>query len=208
MGLYRRGAGCDRTSLGSISADVGVPRSRHPPDPADHTNSERSARGTVAAARPIGDLFAQGDAVQGWWPGSVRELLGPLLLQTAAVQIKVLPPGSGLTVRLCCPQTLWPDDRGAGQRAQLGAARIGRAGGPGANGAAFCLQRDCENGAGVNPISRGPVRSAMATRSACWSGVRSSRCGWPALMRPRQPKRLLVWPVVTSSRPCFPLAPR
>jgi hypothetical protein len=26
----------------------------------------------------IGDLFAQGDAVQGWWPGSVRELLGPL----------------------------------------------------------------------------------------------------------------------------------
>ena len=31
----------------------------------------------IRGGQAIGDLFAQGDAVQGWWPGSVRELLEP-----------------------------------------------------------------------------------------------------------------------------------
>ena len=34
----------------------------------------------VRGGQAIGDLFAQSDAVQGWWPDSVRELLGPLSL--------------------------------------------------------------------------------------------------------------------------------
>jgi len=34
----------------------------------------------IRGGEAIGDLFAQGDAVQGWWPDSVRELLGPLSL--------------------------------------------------------------------------------------------------------------------------------
>jgi cytochrome P450 len=34
----------------------------------------------IRGGQAIGDLFAQGDAVQGWWPDSVRELLGPLSL--------------------------------------------------------------------------------------------------------------------------------
>ena len=34
----------------------------------------------IRGGQAIGDLFAQGDAVQGWWPGSVRELLKPLSL--------------------------------------------------------------------------------------------------------------------------------
>jgi cytochrome P450 len=34
----------------------------------------------IRGSQAIGDLFAQGDAVQGWWPDSVRELLGPLSL--------------------------------------------------------------------------------------------------------------------------------
>ena len=34
----------------------------------------------IRGGQAISDLFAQGDAVQGWWPGSVRELLGPLSL--------------------------------------------------------------------------------------------------------------------------------
>ena len=34
----------------------------------------------IRGGQAIGDLFAQGDAVQGWWPDSVRQLLGPLSL--------------------------------------------------------------------------------------------------------------------------------
>jgi Cytochrome P450 len=34
----------------------------------------------IRGGQAIGDLFAQSDAVQGWWPDSVRELLGPLSL--------------------------------------------------------------------------------------------------------------------------------
>lgn len=34
----------------------------------------------IRGGQAISDLFAQGDAVQGWWPDSVRELLGPLSL--------------------------------------------------------------------------------------------------------------------------------
>jgi cytochrome P450 len=34
----------------------------------------------IRGGQAIGDLFAQGDAVQGWWPDSVRTLLGPLSL--------------------------------------------------------------------------------------------------------------------------------
>ena len=34
----------------------------------------------IRGSQAIGDLFAQGDAVAGWWPDSVRELLGPLSL--------------------------------------------------------------------------------------------------------------------------------
>ncbi len=34
----------------------------------------------IRGDQAISDLFAQGDAVQGWWPDSVRELLGPLSL--------------------------------------------------------------------------------------------------------------------------------
>jgi len=34
----------------------------------------------IRGSQAIGDLFAQGDAVEGWWPGSVRVLLGPLSL--------------------------------------------------------------------------------------------------------------------------------
>jgi len=34
----------------------------------------------IRGGQAIGDLFAQGDAVVGWWPDSVRELLGPLSL--------------------------------------------------------------------------------------------------------------------------------
>lgn len=34
----------------------------------------------IRGGQAISDLFAQGDAVQGWWPGSGRELLGPLSL--------------------------------------------------------------------------------------------------------------------------------
>ena len=35
---------------------------------------------SIRGGQAISDLFAQGDAVQGWWPGSVREPLGPLSL--------------------------------------------------------------------------------------------------------------------------------
>jgi len=34
----------------------------------------------IRGERAIADLFAQGDAVEGWWPPSVRNLLGPLSL--------------------------------------------------------------------------------------------------------------------------------
>jgi cytochrome P450 len=34
----------------------------------------------IRGDQAISDLFAQGDTVQGWWPDSVRELLGPLSL--------------------------------------------------------------------------------------------------------------------------------
>jgi cytochrome P450 len=34
----------------------------------------------IRGGQAISDLFAQSDAVQGWWPDSVRELLGPLSL--------------------------------------------------------------------------------------------------------------------------------
>ncbi len=34
----------------------------------------------IRGGQAISDLFAQGDAVEGWWPDSVRELLGPLSL--------------------------------------------------------------------------------------------------------------------------------
>lgn len=34
----------------------------------------------IRGSQAIGDLFVQGDAVVGWWPDSVRELLGPLSL--------------------------------------------------------------------------------------------------------------------------------
>lgn len=34
----------------------------------------------IRGGEAISDLFAQGDAVRGWWPDSVRELLGPLSL--------------------------------------------------------------------------------------------------------------------------------
>jgi len=34
----------------------------------------------IRGDQAISDLFAQGDAVAGWWPDSVRELLGPLSL--------------------------------------------------------------------------------------------------------------------------------
>ncbi len=34
----------------------------------------------IRGEKAISDLFAQGDAVQGWWPDSVRKLLGPLSL--------------------------------------------------------------------------------------------------------------------------------
>jgi cytochrome P450 len=34
----------------------------------------------IRGGQAISDLFAQGDAVVGWWPDSVRELLGPLSL--------------------------------------------------------------------------------------------------------------------------------
>lgn len=34
----------------------------------------------IRGGQAIGDPFAQGDAVQGWWPDSVHELLGPLSL--------------------------------------------------------------------------------------------------------------------------------
>jgi cytochrome P450 len=34
----------------------------------------------IRGGQAIGDLFAQGDAGQGWWPDSVPELLGPLSL--------------------------------------------------------------------------------------------------------------------------------
>lgn len=34
----------------------------------------------IRGEKAINDLFAQGDAVQGWWPDSVRKLLGPLSL--------------------------------------------------------------------------------------------------------------------------------
>ncbi|MEA5415392.1 cytochrome P450 [Synechococcus sp. BA-132 BA5] len=34
----------------------------------------------IRGGQAIGDLFAQGEAVQGWWPESVRQLLGPLSL--------------------------------------------------------------------------------------------------------------------------------
>jgi len=34
----------------------------------------------IRGGQAIGDLFGQGDAVAGWWPASVRELLGPLSL--------------------------------------------------------------------------------------------------------------------------------
>lgn len=34
----------------------------------------------IRGGQAISDLFAQGDAVLGWWPDSVRELLGPLSL--------------------------------------------------------------------------------------------------------------------------------
>ncbi|MCP9808421.1 cytochrome P450 [Cyanobium sp. HWJ4-Hawea] len=34
----------------------------------------------IRGERAIQDLFAQGDAIEGWWPDSVRNLLGPLSL--------------------------------------------------------------------------------------------------------------------------------
>jgi cytochrome P450 len=34
----------------------------------------------IRGGQAIGDLFAQAEAVQGWWPDSVRQLLGPLSL--------------------------------------------------------------------------------------------------------------------------------
>lgn len=34
----------------------------------------------IRGGRAISDLFSQGDAVAGWWPDSVRTLLGPLSL--------------------------------------------------------------------------------------------------------------------------------
>ncbi|MCP9850692.1 cytochrome P450 [Cyanobium sp. Morenito 9A2] len=34
----------------------------------------------IRGEKAISDLFAQGDAVEGWWPESVRKLLGPLSL--------------------------------------------------------------------------------------------------------------------------------
>ena len=34
----------------------------------------------IRGEKAINDLFAQGDAVEGWWPDSVRKLLGPLSL--------------------------------------------------------------------------------------------------------------------------------
>jgi cytochrome P450 len=34
----------------------------------------------IRGERAIADLFAQGDSVEGWWPASVRNLLGPLSL--------------------------------------------------------------------------------------------------------------------------------
>ena len=34
----------------------------------------------IRGQRAINDLFAQGDALEGWWPESVRKLLGPLSL--------------------------------------------------------------------------------------------------------------------------------
>ncbi len=34
----------------------------------------------IRGGRAVSDLFAQADAVQGWWPDSVRDLLGPLSL--------------------------------------------------------------------------------------------------------------------------------
>jgi cytochrome P450 len=34
----------------------------------------------IRGGQAISDLFAQGEAVEGWWPDSVRELLGPLSL--------------------------------------------------------------------------------------------------------------------------------
>jgi cytochrome P450 len=34
----------------------------------------------IRGEQAIADLFAQGDAIQGWWPDSVRQLLGPLSL--------------------------------------------------------------------------------------------------------------------------------
>jgi cytochrome P450 len=34
----------------------------------------------IRGEQAIADLFAQGDAVEGWWPASVRNLLGPLSL--------------------------------------------------------------------------------------------------------------------------------
>ncbi|MBM5822972.1 MAG: cytochrome P450 [Cyanobacteria bacterium K_Offshore_surface_m2_011] len=34
----------------------------------------------IRGGQAIADLFAQGDAVEGWWPDSVRQLLGPLSL--------------------------------------------------------------------------------------------------------------------------------
>ena len=34
----------------------------------------------VRGERAISDLFAQADRLEGWWPGSVRELLGPFSL--------------------------------------------------------------------------------------------------------------------------------
>jgi cytochrome P450 len=34
----------------------------------------------IRGGEAVADLFAQGEAVEGWWPQSVRELLGPLSL--------------------------------------------------------------------------------------------------------------------------------
>lgn len=91
-------------------ADVDALRFRHPSARSSHACDERRARNPrllsqslfrsrferygdiyetcllrqrtvfIRGGQAIADLFAQGEPVQGWWPDSVRQLLGPLSL--------------------------------------------------------------------------------------------------------------------------------
>lgn len=66
----------------------------------------------IRGQRAITDLFAQEDALEGWWPESVRKLLGPLSLANRnGADHKARRRVVGQLVWLSCFEALQPGDR-------------------------------------------------------------------------------------------------